>query len=449
MALDLTTGPVASRLRRQAAPLALGLVAIFSFEAVDLFYISRLGDKPLAAIGFTLPVIWLLYGIGIGFEAGAASCVSRAVGSGRHELARRLTTDTALLAAGVALLLCFIGLATIGPVFRLLGAPPDLLPQIDRYMGVWYWVEPMDAALWTCLASIRARGNAALESKIIIAAALLNLALDPLFIFGLLGFPRLEIQGAAVATLVSNAIMLAFTTWYLHRRLHVFASIIAPIRDVLDSWKHMLAIGLPAMVTNAIIPLSSAIVVAMLADFGIEAVAGYGIAMRIEPMALIPFYALSAISSPFFGQNIGALRFDRLYEARRVITRFCLGFGLLLALAVSLFAQPLTSLFTHTPAIAGVACLYLWLVSWSWGAYGIVMSVNAAFNGSGRPMPAVVLSSLRVIVVFLPLALIGRWLFGLHGLFAAAAIVNISVGIAAFAWLGRHVTGREAAALPQ
>ncbi len=446
MALDLTTGPVAARLRRQGTPLALGLVAIFSFEAVDLFFISRLGDKPLAAIGFTLPVIWLLYGIGIGFEAGAASCVSRAVGGGRHELAKRLTTDTAVLAAAVALLLCFIGLATIGPVFRLLGATPDLLPQIDRYMSVWYWVEPMDAALWTCLASIRARGNAGLESRIIIAAALLNLALDPLFIFGLFGFPRLEIQGAAVATLISNTVMLTFTVVYLHRRLHVFAGIIAPLRAVLDSWKHMLAIGLPAMVTNAIVPLSSAIVVALIATFGIEAVAGYGIAMRIEPMALIPFYALSAVSSPFFGQNIGAQRFDRLNEARAVITRFCLGFGLLLALGVSLLARPLTGLFTHTPAIGSVACLYLWLVSWSWGAYGLVMSVNAAFNGSGRPLPGVVLSSLRVIVVFLPLALVGRWLFGLHGLFAAGALVNAGVGLLAFAWLGRHIRRSEAKA---
>jgi len=452
LALDLNSGPVSDRLRRQATPFALGLVAIFSFEAVDLFFIGRLGDAPLAAIGFTLPVIWLLYGIGIGFEAGAASCVSRAVGVRRHGLARRLTTDTAVLAAGVALILCLIGLATIEPVFGRLGAPVELLPQIKAYMHVWYWVEPMDAALWTCLASIRARGNAALESKIITAAALLNLLLDPLFIFGLLGFPRLEIQGAAVATLISSAVMLVFTIWYLHHRLQVFANIIAPMRDILDSWKHMLAIGIPAMITNAIIPLSSAIVVAMIADFGIEAVAGYGIAMRIEPMALIPFYALSAVSSPFFGQNYAAQRFDRLTQARRTIMRFCLGFGVVLALAVSLLALPLSGLFTHSDAIRGVATGYLWLVAWSWGAYGLVMSINAAFNGSGRPLPAVMISLLRVIILFLPLALLGRWLFGPDGLFAASALANVGVGVLAFVWLGKHICSQShqpPTALPQ
>ena len=439
MAIDLTKGPVAGNLRRQAIPFSLGLVAIFSFEAVDLFFIGQLGDAPLAAIGFTLPVIWLLYGIGIGFEAGAASCVSRAVGKNQHGLARRLTTDTAILAALAALILCLIGLATIEPVFTMLGAPAELMPQIAAYMGTWYWVAPLDTALWTCLASIRARGNALLESKIIVISALLNLILDPLFIFGWFGFPRLEIQGAAVATLVSVAIMLIYTVWHLHLHLKVFANIIAPIKDILDSWKHMLHIGIPAIVTNAIIPLSSAIVVTMVAGYGIDAVAGYGIAMRLEPMALIPFYALSAVSSPFFGQNFSAQKFDRLLEARQIIMRFSLGFGLVLAVFMSLLAQPLAALFTNSSEIQSVATSYIWIVSWSWGAYGIVMSVNASFNGSGRPLPSVMISSARVIFVFLPLAFAGRWLFGLHGLFAASTIANIVVGAMAYAWLKQHI----------
>jgi putative MATE family efflux protein len=440
MAVDLTQGSVAGHLRRQGTPFALGLVAIFSFEAVDLYFIGQLGDAPLAAIGFTLPVIWLLYGIGIGFEAGAASCVSRAVGKNKHALARRLTTDTAVLAALAALVLCLVGLATIEPVFKMLGAPDELMPQITAYMSVWYWVEPMDAAMWTCLASIRARGNALLESKIISIAALLNLVLDPLFIFGWFGFPRLEIQGAAVATLISVFTMLLFTVWHLHSRLDVFAGIIAPFEDILDSWKHMLQIGIPAMVTNAIIPVSSGIVIAMVASYGIDAVAGFGIAMRLEPMALIPFYALSAVSSPFFGQNFGAQRFDRLLEARKIIMHFCLGFGLALAVFMSLAAEPLAALFTDSPTIRAVAVDYIWIVSWSWGAYGIVMSVNAAFNGSGRPLPSVMISSTRVIFVFLPLAFAGRWLFGMSGLFAASTLANLAVGLMAFIWLKRHIS---------
>lgn len=436
---DLTAGPVAAHLRRQATPFALGLVAIFSFEAADLFFISRLGDAPLAAVSFTMPVIWLIYGIGIGFEAGAASCVSRAVGRKDEEQARRLTTDTLVLAAGVALLISLAGLATVEPVFRLLGATPELLPMIGDYMSVWYWVAPLDMALWTSLAALRARGNTLLESKVITAAALLNLALDPIFIFGLLGFPRLEIQGAALASVVSVGVMLLFTLFYLHFRLKVYASPFAPLSRVIASWRHMLHIGIPAMITNAIIPVSSGIVVAMIAAFGVNAVAGFGVAMRIEPIFLIPFYALSAVSSPFFGQNLGSGQPGRLLEARRVITRFCLGFGLALAIVLVLIAKPLTGLFSDSESIQAVAVHYLWIVALSYGAYGLVMSVNAAFNGMGQPLPGVVISTCRVIVVFLPLAFLGRYLFGLEGLFVATLISNLLLGAAAWAWLGRQV----------
>jgi len=426
-------------LRRQGTPFALGLVAIFSFEVADLFFISKLGDAPLAAVSFAMPVIWLIYGIGIGFEAGAASCVSRAVGRGNTGQARRLTTDTMVLGTLVALMLCLAGLATIGPVFSLLGATAELMPLLTDYMGVWYWVAPLDIALWTSLASIRARGNTLLESKVITVAALLNLVLDPIFIFGLFGFPRLEIQGAALATLISTGAMLMFTLAHLHFRLKVYANPLAPLKVIFESWRHMLHIGIPAMITNAIIPVSSGIVVALIAAYGVDAVAGFGIAMRIEPIFLIPFYALSAVSSPFFGQNFGSQKFDRLFEARRVITRFCAGFGLALAVVLILIAKPLSGLFSQSETIREVAVHYLWIVAVSYGAYGLVMSVNASFNGMGKPIPGVIISSCRVIIVFLPLAFLGRHLFEMPGLFVATTLSNLLMGTVAFAWLGRQL----------
>ncbi len=434
---DLTTGPVGGHLRRQGLPFAVALVAIFSFEAVDLFFIARLGDAPLAAISFAMPVIWLVYGIGIGFEAGAASCISRAVGRRDDQQARRLTTDTITLAVLTAVALALAGRAAIAPVFDLLGATPELMPLIESYMRTWYWVAPLDMALWTMLASIRARGNTLLESKVIIAAALLNLALDPVLIFGLFGVPAFGVRGAALATVIATSAVLVFTTVYLHLRPRVFASPFAPLSVLFDSWRHVLHIGVPAMITNAIIPVSSGIVVALIAGFGVDAVAGFGVAMRIEPIFLIPFYALSAVSSPFFGQNFGAGRFDRLREARRVIARFCLAFGLLLAVLLTLIARPLTGLYSEAEAIQGVAVTYLSIVAWSWGAYGLVMSVNAAFNGIGQPLPGVVISACRVIVVFLPLALALRQVFGLPGLFSATLLANLLLGAVAFAWLGR------------
>jgi len=439
LAVDLTTGPVAAHLRRQATPMALGLIAIISFDAVDLFFVSLLGDAPLTAISFTFPVIWLLSSIIIGFEAGAASCISRAIGKNDTAMARRQTTDTAALAGLTSFALCMAGLMSIEPLFRLLGATDELLPLIDDYMGIWFFAEPAAAVMWTCLAAVRARGNSLLEGKIITTAAVINAVLDPIFIFGWLGFPRLEMAGAALATLIANLIVLTGTLVYLHFRLRVFATPFTAIANIFDSWGRMLHVGLPAIATNAIVPIANGIIVAMVAGFGVEAVAGFGIAMRIEPIFLIAFFALSAVTSPFMGQNYAAGKLDRVAAARNAIGKFCLGFGLSLAAVLVLTAYPLASLFSNNDLIREVAVEYLWIMAISYGGYGMVMTTCAAFNGMGHPLPGLIISAARTIVVFLPLALAGKLMFGLHGIFLASALSNVVIGLLGFVWLGRWI----------
>jgi putative MATE family efflux protein len=428
--------------------MGLGLVAIISFDAVDLFFVSRLGDAPLAAISFTFPVIWLLSSIVIGFEAGAASCISRAVGSNDLAGARRQTTDTALLAGTVSLCLCLLGLLTIRPLFTLLGATQELLPLIYEYMHIWYWSAPASAMTWTCLAAIRARGNSLLEGKIIMLAALLNAILDPILIFGLFGAPRLEIAGAAIATVSANVLVMLGTLLYLHSSLRVFATPFTQLANIFASWRAMLHVGLPAILTNAIVPLSNGIVVAMIASYGADAVAGYGIGVRIESFALIAFYALSAVTSPFMGQNFAAGKIDRLEDARQKIGWFCLLFGICLWAFAALIALPMSALFSQSETIRPVAINYLWIMGASYGSYGMVMAVCASFNGVGHPLPGVAISVMRAVVLLMPLVFIGKALLGLNGIFIAGAVSNIVMGILGYVWLGRKIQSLSPTAQP-
>jgi len=419
--------------------MALGLIAIISFDAVDLFFVSRLGDAHLAAISFCFPVLWLLTSVIIGFEAGAASTVSRAVGKKDDRSARRLTTDTALLAGLVTFIVCQIGLQTIDIIFPLLGATDDLMPLVHEYMNIWYWSVPASAISWICLASMRARGNTLLEGKIIIIAAIINAILDPIMIFGLFGFPRLEMAGAALATLSANTLVMIGTLTYLHFGLRVLAHPFVAFSKILNSWSRAMHIGLPAMLTNTIVPISNAVIVAMIANYGVDAVAGFGVAIRIEPIILIAFYSLSAVTSPFMGQNFAAGEIKRLDLARKVIGKFCVISGVALAVVLVLLAKPLAALFTDTASIQNVAVGYLWIMALSYGAYGMVMSICAGFNGVGYPLPGVVISALRALVLFLPMALLGQWVFGLNGIFVAAAAANIIMGVVSYLWFGRNI----------
>ena len=436
--IAFTEGPVGRQLSALTLPMVWAILALMSFNAADTYFVAQLGEHPLAAMSFTFPVAMVLTSVAIGLGAGMSTGIARALGAGDQDKARRLATDGVSLTLFIALLISVMGYFSIDPVFALLGADESLLPLIREYMTIWYLGAPGLIAPIVCTATLRANGLSRLQSYLMIVPSLANIVLDPLLIFGLYGFPRLELAGAAIATVVVRLSTLAVALWVM-RRIGILVNPFIPLTSLWHSWKQIFHVGIPAMATNVIIPLSSALVVALVAQYGSAAVAGFGVATRIEMLALICFYALSSIVGPFFGQNLGAGKPERLVQAVRVITLFCLGWGLLLALLLWLFAEEIGRQFSESAAVLEVVVVYLSIVPLSYGAYGLVMSANAAFNGLAKPMPGLLLSSSRVLLVFLPLALLGQWFWQLPGLFVAAALANLLCGVWGYLWIGRSI----------
>ncbi|MDO6746940.1 MATE family efflux transporter [Gilvimarinus sp. 1_MG-2023] len=435
----MTEGHVPTQLRTLALPMVWGLMATMSFNVVDTYFVAQLGNSQLAAMSFTFPVVMVLTSIGIGLGAGTSSAVARLLGAGNASSAQRLATDAVTLTLLIAVSVCVLGWFTIDPLFTLLGAPPELIPLIHQYMSIWYFSAPCLLVPMVALASLRAMGMSQIQGTLMSVAALFNAALDPLLIFGLWGFPELGIAGAAWATLITRALTLVFALYILKARVGLLGPLRAPIAVIASSWRTIIHVGLPAMASNIIIPLASGVVVIMVASFGTDAVAGLGVAVRIEPLALIAFYALSGVVGPFFGQNDGAGKHHRMYEALTIITLFCLGFGALLTGLMWLFGAQLAELFSEHRAVLEVAVLYLAIVPLSYGLYGLTMSVNAAFNGLGAPWPAMMLSASRVLLVYLPLMLLLKSTWGLTGIFIATAVTNAIVGVWAYFWLRSRI----------
>lgn len=440
----LIEGRVSHQLKSMAIPMVWGLLATMSLNVVDTFYIAQIGRAPLAALSFTFPVIMFLTSLSIGLGAGTSSAVARAIGEGDASRAQRLATDAMSLTFFISVSACMMGWLTIEPLFTALGATSDLIPLIHDYMSIWYLSAPCLMIPMVSLAALRAMGMSHIQGYLMGGAALLNAALDPVLIFGLLGFPALGLQGAALATLITRVLMLLVALYILHYRVRMLITPFIPWRQLCASWGVIVEVGIPAMFANVIVPLASAVVVMMVAGYGTDAVAGLGIAMRIEPLTLIVFYALSGVIGPFFGQNLGAAKFDRLDEAVRVLSFFCLLFGVALALLLWIFGGVIVGMFGDHAEVIDVAVLYLTIVPFSYGAYGIVMSVNAAFNGLGRPWPAMLLSAGRVLFIFLPLAFLGQWLWQIKGIFIATAAANIAIGLWAWLWLQRHIRQAQA-----
>ena len=430
----LTQGPVGRHLVDMTLPVLFGVFTMMLQAFVDAWFIGQVGDRELAALGFTFPVLMLVSSVAIGLGAGTSSVVARALGANDHRRARRLTTDSLLLSFGITAVISVAGILTIAPLFRLLGAPDDLIPLIGGYMRILYAGVPFVVVGMVGMSSMRATGDTRLPSLLMVITAVANVLLDPILIFGVGPIPALELNGAAMAAFIARGALFAGALYFMRRRLDMLTFNRPDPGELRKSWADILHVGIPAAGTNAIIPIATGAITALLARYGPEAVAGFGVASRVESLTLVIYYAMSAIIGPFVGQNVSAGKADRIYLALRLCTIFCLTSGLAIAALLAGSSRFLPSLFSDNPAVTDVATTFLLIAPLGYGAYGMVMVMNASFNGMGKPMPGVAVSTIRLAGVYLPLAFIADRLFGIAGIFGAYTVANIVTGATAYVW---------------
>jgi len=430
----LTTGPVGRQMIDMTVPVLFGILMMMSQAFVDAYFIGRVGDAELAALGFAFPILMIVSSVAIGLGAGTSSVVARAIGANDHARAKRLATDSLALSFLITVIVCIVGFLTINPLFRLLGAPETMLPLIAGYMRILYVGVPFVVVGMVGMSSMRATGDTRLPSMLMVLAAIINVILDPILIFGLGPAPEMGLNGAAMAALMARAGIFVGMLYFLRVRFDMLSFRRARLAELKRSWGDILHVGIPAAATNAIIPIATAAITAMLARYGPEAVAGFGVASRVEALMLVMFYALSATIGPFVGQNLSAGKPERIFRALRLSTGFCLGAGLLIAIALAAMSKMLPALFSDNPAVTDVTTLFLLVAPIGYGTYGMVMVMNASFNGMGKPMPAVFISVARMAIIYVPLAfLLDHW-YGMVGIFAAYALTNIISGVIAYVW---------------
>jgi putative MATE family efflux protein len=440
VAPSMSEGSIARRLVFLSFPLAFGLAGTMGAQVVTMAYMGSLGVSALAAASFIFPVVTLVLNMGIGMSAGTAAVVGREIGAGSRQRAARLATDAVVLAIAVTGTLGVLGTLAMPTLFRLLGASDELVTLITPYMRVWYAGAPLYVGSMVGLSALRGVGDAAFQGFMLGLAALLSVVFSRILMFGLHGAPQMGFVGAALASVLAWLPMLA-ATLYRMSRFHLLSVSRPAFRG---SSRRLLRIAVPATATNAIIPVSAAIITRIAARFGPIAVAGFGVATRIEGVAMIAFFALSGVMNPFVAQNAGAGEFVRVQTATRLVVRFCLVWGVVLAIGLYGLSPWLLKQLTSDSRVAHIALQYLWIVPLSYGAAGIVMNINAAFNGLDQPGPALWISTARVIGVNLPVAWLGGAMFGAPGIFVGISAANLLVAALGTSWLSTVVHDRVA-----
>ncbi|PRQ62534.1 MATE family efflux transporter [Vibrio sp. V01_P9A10T6] len=423
----LLTAPIPNVLSQMTIPMIFGLIAILMFNLVDTFFISLLGTESLAAISFTFPVTFAVNCITMGIGIGLSTSIGRLLGQGDAKNAARFSSHGVLLAVVLVTFASILGLLTIKPLFLLLGATDDLIPLIEQYMQVWYLTIPLLVIPMAGNSAIRATGDTKTPAKIMMLAGCINGLLDPLLIFGYGPFPELGIQGAAIASAFSWLGALCGSLYVLIKREKLLAWPYFP--TLWHDWQQILKVGTPAALSNAMNPLSGALLMMMLASHGTAAVAAYGAAQRIESILILVLMSLTSALTPFMAQNIGAKNIERSFAGLFLSMRFSIVFQLMIFAMMVPLSIPLSALFSQEPSVRDLLWHYLLVVPLSYGFQGIVMMLVSGLNALHQPMRAFQWSVMRLFVFTLPAAWLGSYLYDVEGLFIGIAAGNTLGGL--------------------
>jgi Na+-driven multidrug efflux pump len=281
------------------------------------------------------------------------------------------------------------------------------------------------------------------------AGAIVNVILDPLFIFGWGPIPRMELEGAAIATVLANFLVGFASFGIIYFREHLIRWKTEDLPMLWDSWKRIFHVGLPSMASSMVAPFTTALITWQVSQFGQEAVAGFGVASRIEGISMMAVMAMSAAMTPFAGQNYGAKLYGRVMEGMYFGYKVALIYGVAVALLLLATSTMIAGLFTEDATAIATSNMHLRLVPWSYGFLGISMISVSAFNAIGKPNPAMIVSMCRTIIVYAPLALLLAALLDLRGVFLAAFTANILAGILGFFWFRAAFRGYLETAEPE
>ncbi|WP_333606902.1 MATE family efflux transporter [Arsukibacterium sp.] len=441
----LLQGDIEPTLRQLTLPVLAGMLTLMSFNLVDTFFISMLGTQQLAAVSFTFPVTFSVISLVIGLSIGTSAVIARALGAGRQHDARHDGLTAIWLGTLLVALLALLCYLLLDPMFVLLGADANILHYIRQYMLIWLAGSVLLAIPMLGNAILRAAGETKLPSIIMASGGLVNALLDPLLIFGWGPIPAMGMQGAALASVVAWLSSCGLIIYLLVWRRQLVSCRWLSVTEFVNRSRKILRIGLPAAGANMLTPLAMAVITAIMATYGAEAVAAFGVGMRIESIVCLVVLALSMTLPPFISQNMGAAQLSRVQQAYKLCCRFVLRWQLLLYVLLAMLAWPLADIFTDNPQVASYIRWFIWVMPLAYGLQGVIILTNSSFNAMHLPAKAVWLSIFRLFICYVPLAWLGGVLFGVMGVFIGCVLANVLIASVAYRWFNRVMQSHMAA----
>ena len=423
--------PVHKAYFKLALPVVFSMVISLVYNMVDTWFIARTGNTDLiAGVSLGAPVFTLMIALGDIFGLGGSSVISRLFGRKLDEDGKRLSVFCFYAAIVCGILITVLMLLFRQPILSLLGADQNTHTYVSQYYTFIVLGAPFIILSFTPSNLLRTEGFATASMAGTILGSVVNIILDPIFIFVL----GLGAAGASIATVLGNICADIFFVWFLLKKSKKLSVNPLGFHISADEIGQIMAIGFPASITNFMQSFGIALMNRFLLPYGNERVAAMGIVMKINMIAVLILVGFAFGGQPLIGYNYGAGNHKRLQKILQFSYRFETGTGLLLALILALTARPMIGLFIKDPVIVetGIPMLRMQLVGMPFIA--VVLVTTCIFQSAGKAWNAFLLSVSRQGVLFAVVILLAARLAGYYGVLMAQAVSDLLTALLAV-WL--------------
>ncbi|MBR0381002.1 MAG: MATE family efflux transporter [Eubacterium sp.] len=419
---------------RMGVPLIAGMMIMVLYNLVDTFFIGLLHDDyQLAAVNLAYPVMMISIAVSNMTGTGASSLIARSLGAKKREQAERTLTSGFVLTVVNSSMVAAAGLIFLSPIVRALGAGANTMVYTRQYVMIILLGSLFTMGNYTFGQLLRSEGSVRQSVLGMVVGTLVNVVLDPLFIFVF----GLEIRGAAIATILGNASGMLVSLWYYVSRRTLLKPSVRYIRPVAAVYREIFWVGIPAsletLLTSAAYIVNNNLAVA----YGELTVAAMGIAQKILSPGSYVYQGFAAGNQPLMGYNYGAGNYRRMREILKAGLMVVTGTELVIMLVCGVFAPRLVGIFSVSPEVIATGSRALRNLMWILPFVGSVSMCRISFQAMGMPQYAFGITVVRQLILYIPLLLTLNRVFGFGGLIKAqpaTELIMMIVSISLLLW---------------
>ena len=420
-----------------AWPILVANLVNISYNLVDAFWLGKIGKETFGAPTVSWPLINLIYSIGFGYSGAGISLISQYYGAGDYEMAEKSASQFVAYSIYMALVLCTFGFTVSPYLLYLMGVPPDIYGLAVQYTKTIFLGLPMVLLGYAYIAISNGIGDTRTPTILNIISSTVNIILDPVMIFGLYGLPAMGVIGAAIATVISRAIVSVVGGYILFKGYLGIRIKVKYFR--LEGWwlRKIFSIGTPLAIQRSSNSLGFTIMMSIVSRFGSVVVAAYGVAIRIIDVLTAITAALQRSTSIMIGQNIGAEKYDRAWKIAKVSILSIFIILLIGSIVIYTARSYLVSVFISEQDVIVEGSNIISIFTWSIPFFGLFFIAGAIATGSGHTRFFAIISIIRLWALRIGLsilfALILRW--GSIGIYVAMTMSNIVAGLLSIMWV--------------